>query len=296
MTCAWSSWPGSSASSPASRRSICCIADGRPPGRARAFWIGLAGAATGCGIWATHFIAMLAYDPGVAISYDVGLTTLSLVAAIAVTAGGLALAVSRPGRAPLGGGIVGAGVACMHYTGMWALQLPGHVTWSPDLVAMSIVLGILFGMAALAVALRRDDMPGTVLAGLLLTLAIVSHHFTAMGAVEIVPDATRAIAAFSMSPLALAVGVAGVAVAVLGMALIGAVADRRLSERDRQLETAVNNMPHGIVMFDDKERLVLCNQRYLEMYDLPADLLQPGCTLRDVIRHRIASGHLNRDP
>src|SRR5262249_48889006 len=227
-------------------------------------------AATGSGIWATHFIAMLAYEPGIEIAYNIGLTSLSLLAAATVTAIGLAVAVYTPARwgAPLGGAIVGAGVACMHYTGMWALQLPGHVTWSPDLVAMSIVLGILFGMAALAVALRRDDMPGTVLAGLLLTLAIVSHHFTAMGAVELVPDATRAIAAFSMSPLALAVGVAGVAVAVLGMALIGAVADRRLSERDRQLETAVNNMPHGIVMFDDKERLVLCNQRYLEMYDL----------------------------
>src|SRR5262247_450685 len=221
-------------------------------GRARAFWIGLAGAATGCGIWATHFIAMLAYDPGVAIAYDVGLTTLSLVAAIAVTAGGLALAVSRPGRAPLGGGIVGAGVACMHYTGMWALQLPGHVTWSPDLVAMSIVLGILFGMAALAVALRRDDMPGTVLAGLLLTLAIVSLHFTAMGAVEIVPDATRAIAAFSMSPAVLAIAVASAAVAVLGISLVIAFVDRRLGEQDVLLSIALNNMPQALSMFDGK--------------------------------------------
>ena len=265
-------------------------------GRARTFWVGLAGAATGCGIWATHFIAMLAYDPGVAIAYDVGLTSLSLVAAIAVTAAGLGLAVSRPRRAMLGGGIVGAGVACMHYTGMWALQLPGHVHWAPDLVAFSIMLGILFGMAALAVATRRADLHGTALAGLLLALAIVSHHFTAMGAVEIIPDPTRAFTVFSMSPTALAVGVAGVAVAVLGMTLVGAIADRRLSERDRQLDTAVNNMPHGIVMFDDNERLVLCNQRYLEMYDLSADVLQPGCTLRDVIRHRIASGHLDRDP
>ena len=265
-------------------------------GRARVLWVGLAGAATGCGIWATHFIAMLAYDPGVAVAYDVGLTSLSLVAAIVVTAAGLGLAVNRPGRAALGGAIVGGGVACMHYTGMWALQLPGHVHWSPDLVALSIVLGVLFGMAAMAVATRRADLRGTTLAGLLLTLAIVSHHFTAMGAVEIVPDPTRVFAVFSISPTALAVGVAGVAVAVLGMTLISAIADRRLSERDRQLETAVNNMPHGIVMFDDKERLVLCNQRYLEMYDLSADLLQPGCTLRDVIRYRIAVGHLDRDP
>src|SRR5712691_3288606 len=157
-------------------------------GRARALWLALAGAATGCGIWATHFIAMLAYEPSVAVAYDIGLTGLSLVAAAAVTFLGLTAAVRIGGRwaAPLGGAIVGAGVACMHYTGMWALELPGHVSWSLDLVIASIVLGMALGAAALAAAVRRDNMRGTFTAAVLLTLAIVSHHFTAMGAVEIV--------------------------------------------------------------------------------------------------------------
>src|SRR5882672_6844578 len=60
-------------------------------GRARAIWIMTAGAATGSGIWATHFIAILAYDPGVGIAYNIGLTTLSLLAAAAVTGIGLAV-------------------------------------------------------------------------------------------------------------------------------------------------------------------------------------------------------------
>src|SRR5687768_316475 len=50
-------------------------------GKTRINWIMGAGAATGCGIWATHFVAMLAYDPGVNIAYNVGLTALSLLAA-----------------------------------------------------------------------------------------------------------------------------------------------------------------------------------------------------------------------
>src|SRR5689334_13158276 len=76
-------------------------------GRARAIWIATAGAATGCGIWATHFIAMLAYDPGVVVGYGVVLTVLSLVAAIAVTSAGLALAVNGRTRrsAALGGAV-----------------------------------------------------------------------------------------------------------------------------------------------------------------------------------------------
>jgi len=61
-------------------------------GGVRAAWLLTAGAATGCGIWATHFIAMLAYEPGVAVAYDIGLTALSLVAAMAVTSGGLTFA------------------------------------------------------------------------------------------------------------------------------------------------------------------------------------------------------------
>src|SRR4030095_16150329 len=94
-------------------------------GRARLAWILTAGTAAGCGIWATHFIAMLAYDPGVTIAYKIGLTALSLAAAAAVTSIGLIVALYAPSRwAPaLGGGIVGGGVACMHYTGMWAVEL-----------------------------------------------------------------------------------------------------------------------------------------------------------------------------
>src|SRR4051794_37120759 len=80
-------------------------------GRARAIWIVTAGTATGCGIWATHFIAILAYDPGVVVGYGAVLTVLSLVAAIVVTSAGLALAINGRARwsAPVGGAIVGVG-------------------------------------------------------------------------------------------------------------------------------------------------------------------------------------------
>jgi diguanylate cyclase (GGDEF)-like protein/PAS domain S-box-containing protein len=202
-------------------------------GRVRATWLVIAGVATGCGIWATHFIAMLAYEPGVATAYDIGLTALSFVAAAVVTCAGLSFAVCGPSRfaAHVGGAIVGGGVACMHYTGMWALQVPGVVTWAADLVVASVILGMVLGIAAMAVAVRRDDMRATVLAAVLLTLAIVSHHFTAMGAVEIIPDPTRLISAFSIAPTSLSLAIAGATMAVLGMSLIGAQADRRMASR-----------------------------------------------------------------
>ena len=214
-------------------------------GRTRVMWIAIAGVATGCGIWSTHFIAMLAYDPGVPTAYDIGLTTLSFVAAAAVTGFGLGFAVLGPERLgpPVGGGIVGAGVACMHYLGMWALEVPGRVIWDLDLVAASLVLGMILGVAALTVAMRRDDIRATLLGAVLLTLAIVSHHFTAMGAVEIIPDPTRVIDAFSLAPASLSLAIAGATIAILGMSLIGAFGDRRLA--DRAVESAARF--HGLV-------------------------------------------------
>ncbi|MGH6713434.1 MAG: bifunctional diguanylate cyclase/phosphodiesterase [Bradyrhizobium sp.] len=290
--------------------------------RTRLIWIAIAGAAIGYGIWATHFIAMLAYEPGVSTGYGIVLTALSLTVAMVLTSTGLGFAASVPGRwrAPVGGGIIGAGIATMHYLGMWALEVPGRVTWSLDLVFASIMLGMLFGYAALAIAVRYSDRWRTLAAALLLTLAIVSHHFTAMGAVQIVPDPTQWPGAAALSPEFLALVIAGVALSVLGMSLVGVLADRRLATRTRKfeeiinqlshaqrqvegsqnelqeqkfrLDTAINNMGDGLCMFDGEKRLVVCNERYGKMYRLPPELLRPGTPHHQIIEHRITNGIL----
>jgi diguanylate cyclase (GGDEF)-like protein len=141
----------------------------------------------------------------------------------------------------------------MHYLGMSALDLPGRVTWAPDLVITSIALGMAFGIAALAVAVRRDDFRATFAAASLLTLAIVSHHFTAMGAVLIIPDPTRVVDPFALAPTMIALAIAATAVAVLGMSLAGAIADRHLA--DRAVEAAARF--HGLAEATT-EALAIC--------------------------------------
>ena len=97
----------------------------------------------------------------------------------------------------------------MHYLGMWALEVPGDVTWSADLVAG--VDRARHRARGACAGRRRSAAPtsrGTVAAAVLLTLAIVSHHFTAMGAVEIVPDPMLAFADNGLSPGTLALAVA----------------------------------------------------------------------------------------
>ncbi len=291
----------------------------------RLMWIMIAGAAIGYGIWATHFIAILAYEPGVSTGYGVVLTALSLAAAMLLTSAGFALAANQSGRwgAPAGGAIIGGGIACMHYLGMAALEVPGRLTWAPDLVIVSVMFGVVLGAVALVIAARRNDKRGTLVAALVLTLAIVSHHFIAMGAVQIALDPTMTSDALSVSPAMLAPAIAGLALSVLGMSFIGVLADRRLAMRTRKfediigelsrarlevedsqrelqqqkfrLDTAINNMGEGLCMFDADKRLVVCNERYAKLYQLPPELLQPGTAHHEIIKHRITHGILKGD-
>jgi diguanylate cyclase (GGDEF)-like protein/PAS domain S-box-containing protein len=272
-------------------------------GRSRLLWLITASTATGCGIWATHFIAMSAYSAGLPVGYDLPLTLLSLVAAFITTGAGFAFAAfGSTASAPLiGGGVVGLGIAVMHFLGMAAYQVPGHKAWAPDLVLASVALGAGFGMVALWAAFRRQTRGNAVLAALALAFAVLGPHFTAMGAVKIVPDAGVSVAPMPLSPAVLAVAAGVVAIALLGTSLIAAMAERfrqRLIEHShaefaahtRRIETALAHMSQGLCIFDADKRVAVCNRRYAEMYGVDPDLITPGTALEDILRARVING------
>jgi diguanylate cyclase (GGDEF)-like protein len=66
--------------------------------------------------------------------------------------------------------------------------------------------------------------------------------------------------------------------------------ERRLALEKERLDTAINNMTQGLLLYDADARIVLCNRRYLEMYDLSPDVVKPGCHFRDLIAHRKETG------
>src|SRR5215475_12118603 len=98
------------------------------------------------------------------------------------------------------------------------------------------------------------------------------------------------VAAVTLCSVAVAWIVTGVAVAILGFALGALFAHRRLRAHNSRLDTAVNHMPQGLLMFDAAGRLVLCNERYWQMYGLSPDVVTPGCTLRQLLDRRIGTG------
>jgi PAS domain S-box-containing protein len=154
---------------------------------------------------------------------------------------------------------------------------------------------MVLGALAMVVAIRSYRRRDAAVASVLLTLAIVSHHFTAMGAVEIVPDPTRTIDALTLSPGVLAIAIASAAMATLCISLVSAFAGRRLDENSSFLSMVINNMTQGVILFDAHERVLVCNDRYVEMYGLSPDVVKVGCTLEDLIRNRITTGSLDID-
>src|SRR3546814_14567212 len=95
-------------------------------------WLTVAALTMGGGIWSMHFVAMLAFVLPMPMSYDIGLTVLSLMLAILITSGGFYV-ISRPGisrpRLVLSGVFMGLGILAMHYTGMATLRGPVELNY-----------------------------------------------------------------------------------------------------------------------------------------------------------------------
>jgi diguanylate cyclase (GGDEF)-like protein/PAS domain S-box-containing protein len=247
----------------------------RAQGRTRVasgLWLAGAGASSGFGIWATHFIAMLAYDPGVApdlvVGFDMAPTLVSLAVAIVVPTIGLAVATYLPGRRAVvaGGMLLGAGIASMHYIGMSALELPGVISWDASYVAASLVCSGAFGVLALLAFMRSGSgLKGRLLATVLMALGVVSLHFTAMAAVTIEPgplsvtDATL-VSAGLMVPL-IAVAAFSLLIAGLAAAILARQAELALSQSTRQFAMLVEGVKdYAIYMLDPDGRVANWNQ------------------------------------
>ncbi|WP_020179367.1 bifunctional diguanylate cyclase/phosphodiesterase [Methylopila sp. M107] len=231
-------------------------------GRSRPAWLCLAGLAGGSGIWATHFIAMLAFSPELPTDYDVGLTALSLAVAVCLTGAGLLVASRGDGLAAslVGGLVVGVGVACMHYVGMAAYRAPGVLQWNAGLVAVAIAIGLLGAATALAIGLSRRRVWRVAAGALSLTLAICGLHFVSMTAVAIAPDPT-APGPEAQDHAWLAATVAFVSLSIIFLALAAIVLEgreRRRAERSRLVDTLANAAVEGILICQG-DRIVTVN-------------------------------------
>jgi diguanylate cyclase (GGDEF)-like protein/PAS domain S-box-containing protein len=272
----------------------------RTAGHLRTVWLCVSAIATGFGIWATHFIAMLAFSPGLPTGYNIALTITSLIAAVALTGIGLATALltESPGAPWLGGAIVGGGIAVMHYTGMGAFEVPGHISWNPLLVAASILIGVTVSAVALPVGLRTRSVKSILSGTILLTVAICGLHFTAMGAASLIPDPTVTISESAIPTSWLAILVSGVALTILLLAFAGLaldIRDRRQTERQSDRMRALANAAFEGLLVSDGDAIVTVNASLAALFGSSEEFLI-GSLLATILPDANARSQLEEKP
>jgi NO-binding membrane sensor protein with MHYT domain len=189
-------------------------------GAARARWLTGAALAIGStGIWVMHFIAMLGFSiPGQSIRYNVPVTILSMVLAVVVVGIGTFIVGYREGTGPLllGGVIIGCGVATMHYVGMSAIRVQDSLAYNPLLFAASVIIAVIAGTAALWAALRLDTLLSTIVASLIMGVAVSGMHYTGMAALRVYPAP-----GLTVNTSATASALAFLLPLILGLSMIG---------------------------------------------------------------------------
>jgi C4-dicarboxylate-specific signal transduction histidine kinase len=171
----------------------------------------------------------------VPMSYDIELTSFSLVLAIFVTSGGFYVISRRsasPLRLVLSGIFMGLGIVAMHYTGMAAMRGHAEISYDRLFVALSVVIAIGAATAALWLAFRTRNHGQKLAAAIVMGLAISGMHYTGMRAAIFTAHnpTIEATISTSLDQTNLALAVAGITFVVLVCALITSVSEQKRAE------------------------------------------------------------------
>lgn len=251
-------------------------------------WLAGGAVALGVGIWSMHFIGMLAFELPIATGYDIAITIYSLLIAIGSAAYALWVAsgpsVSRS-RLCLAAVILGFGIASMHYVGMESMQMQPGIDYHAGWFIASLVIAVVAAGTALwiALALREEAPPvrrSRVAAAIAMGVAIVGMHYTGMAAARFPADSICGAAlSGGISPHLLASLVGITTFAILSLALVTSILDRRLQERTAVLSESLQKATQELT--------------YLALHDnltkLPNRLL-----LEDRLEHAIRRAIRNR--
>ncbi len=232
----------------------------------------------GAGVWAMHFIGMLAFSV-CAVRYDPATMLWSALPSI----GASTLALWLIGRRNLhnwqlilGGIAVGSGIGAMHYTGMAAMRMAAVLRYDPFVFGLSIIVAVALAIVALSVrfGLRRagarwSPRVRSIASAVVMGLAIAGMHYTGMAAarfVGVVPAGSTTNVTF----IAIAISAFTAAFTALVTAANSALRHRemfrRLQESESRLRALLATAPDGVVAFDAHGTIEDCNASAEEIF------------------------------
>ena len=210
-------------------------------GRSRWAWISAGAVVMGGGIWAMHFVGMLAFSLPCGTGYSLLGTLASVIPGI--LASGVALSVIGRRREPslvqllIGAVLMGAGIGAMHYSGMAAMEPEALLRYDPMWAGISVVVAVTLAFISLSIRFRlargTSSIPATLAAATVMGCGVACMHYTAMRASLFFPVADSPIALLSLPPTTLAVIITIFTVAIASFTLVASFAGR-------QVELALN--------------------------------------------------------
>ena len=198
------------------------------------------------GIWAMHFIGMLAFQAPVEIRYALPITLVSLL--IALLASWLVMFTLSQAQQTLwiyvkASVCIGLGIAAMHYVGMGAMRSEAAAYFEPALFTLSVLIAMLAGLAALLIARQLRGGIGLphrlkkYTASLVLGAGLFSMHFTGMAAFNLVLPAGSVLTPPGENDhLQLGLTVAIMTLLIIGSSISAALADKKLQHKERDLQ------------------------------------------------------------
>lgn len=240
----------------------------RAGSRGRLGWLALTGMVCGADIWCAHFMAMLAHDPRHSLSFLPLLLLGTLATGMLGCTAAFAVATAPFRGATLaGGGLLGLCIGAVHYLGVAAQSPVGSDGYHLSLILLSLAVAVALGAVALWTGLRPRSPQGWLEGGAYLTLAILTLHFTGMGALcgPLPPAAETGLTSHGM--LALLIGLA--ALMVLAAAATAAAIDhQRQEEGELRLRRLVDSAIEGLAVTLDG-RIIEANASFQAMVGEP---------------------------
>ena len=202
-------------------------------GTLRRVWIAAGGLCMGAGIWAMHFVGMLAFSLPCTTTYDATITLLSMIPGIMASMLAMTL-ISRPAISALqltaGGVLLGAGIGAMHYSGMAAYRLDGLIRYDAKLFAVSILVAVALAILAIWIKFRvrawRGRAAAPAIAAVVMGLAVSGMHYTAMAAAHFIRGEGGGAVDSGLAPTFLASIVLIVTSAIIVVTLLAMFLDR----------------------------------------------------------------------
>ncbi|MFC6440879.1 MHYT domain-containing protein [Bowmanella sp. JS7-9] len=246
--------------------------------------------ALGGGVWAMHFIGMLAFELCTDVEYDGLITALSVLPSIAASRVALGLISRQQISFPqllLGGVLVGAGIGTMHYAGMAAMQMAPLLRYDLSIFLVSILVAVTLATLSLwirfalsALTSRFNLLQTNLLAGLIMGCAIAGMHYTGMAAARFVrPPGLELSAQTAHISWILAIAVTVFTVAIISLVLVVNLMYRyrdisiQANANAKRLESIMRNAIDGIFIVDQRGIIVETNPAATSMTGWQPDAL-----------------------